>query len=65
MVIELSLQRSDVTTEGLMPQLMQMLRNDEVRGLEAHWIAATFWNKSLDHLGYTSNGILTLERAIK
>lgn len=50
-VIELSLHHSDATTMGLMPQLMQMLRNDEVRGLEAHWIAATLWNKALDHLG--------------
>ncbi len=53
MVIELSLQHSDATTAGLMPQLMQMLRNDEVRGVEAHWIAATLWNKALDHLGYS------------
>ena len=65
-VIQLSLQRSDTTTEGLMPQLMQLLRDDQVRGLEAHWISATFWNKALDHLEYRFPWIILIsERPIK
>jgi len=64
-VIQLSLQRSDSTTEGLMPQLMQMLRDDQVRGIEAHWIGATFWNKALEHLGYLLRIILISEPVIK
>lgn len=49
-VIQLSLQQPG-TTEGLMPQLLQMLRSNEVGVTEAHWIAATLWNKALDYYG--------------
>lgn len=50
-VIQLSLAQNSATTEGLMPQLLQLCRNDKVRTIEAHWIAATLWNKALDHYG--------------
>jgi len=46
-VIQLSLLQNPGTTEGLMPQLLQFLRSDKVGVLEAHWIAATLWNKAL------------------
>lgn len=48
-VIQLSLLQNSATTEGLMPQLIQMLRSDKVGIPETHWIAATLWNKALDH----------------
>lgn len=51
-VIQLSLQQSG-TTEGLMPQLLQMLRSNDIAFTEAHWIAATLWNKALDYYGLT------------
>src|SRR5271170_3388708 len=46
-VIQLSLLQNPGTTEGLMPQLLQFLRSDKVGVLEAHWNAATLWNKAL------------------
>jgi hypothetical protein len=48
-VIQLSLLQNSTTTEGLMPQLIQMLRGNKVGIPETHWIAATLWNKALDH----------------
>ena len=48
-VIQLSLLQNSPTTEGLMPQLLQMLRSNKVGIPETHWIAATLWNKALDH----------------
>jgi hypothetical protein len=30
------------------------LRSDKVGVLEAHWIAATLWNKALDYYAYVS-----------
>src|SRR5271156_80813 len=53
-VIQLSLLQNPGTTEGLMPQLLQFLRSDKVGVLEAHWIAATLWNKALDYYAYVS-----------
>ena len=50
-VIQLSLQTPG-TTEGLIPQLIQMLRNNRVESIETHWIAATLWNKALDYHAY-------------
>jgi hypothetical protein len=51
-VIQLSLVQNPSTTEGLIPQLLQFLRSDKVGLMEAHWIAATLWNKALDDYGY-------------
>jgi len=51
-VIQLSLAQNPGTTEGLIPQLMQFLRSDKVGMVEAHWIAATLWNKALDYYAY-------------
>lgn len=48
-VIQLSLLQNSSTTEGLMPQLLQLLRSNKVGLIETHWIAATLWNKALDH----------------
>jgi len=47
-VVQLSLQ-NPTTTEGLIPQLLQMLRNDKVGPIETHWIAATLWNKAINY----------------
>lgn len=54
-VIQISLFQNSTTTEGLMPQLMQMLRSNKVNVVEAHWIAATLWNKALDHYSLSYN----------
>lgn len=51
-IIQLSLMQNPGTTEGLMPQLMQYLRGDKMGITEAHWIAATLWNKALDYYAY-------------
>ena len=53
-VIQLSLVQNSTTTEGLMPQLLQFLRSNKVGVIEAHWIAATLWNKALDHYGLST-----------
>jgi len=57
-VIQLSLLQNPGTTEGLMPQLLQFLRSDKVGVVEAHWIAATLWNKALDYYAYVSFPLL-------
>jgi len=51
-VIQLSLAQNSETTEGLIPQLLQLCRNERVRTTEAHWIAVTLWNKALDYYGW-------------
>ena len=38
-----------------MPQLLQLLRSNKVGLTEAHWIAATLWNKALDHYAFPPN----------
>jgi hypothetical protein len=50
-VMQLSLLQSPNAAEAMMPQLVQMLRSDKVGITEAHWIAATLWNKAIDHYG--------------
>ena len=52
-VIQLSLLQNSTTTEGLMPQLIQMLRSNKIGITETHWIAATLWNKALDHYAFS------------
>jgi hypothetical protein len=49
--MQLSLLQSPSAAEGMMPQLLQMLRSDKVGTTEAHWIAVTLWNKAIDHYG--------------
>ena len=51
-VIHLSLIQNDTTTEALMPQLLALLRMNKIRDIEAYWIAATLWNKALDHYAF-------------
>jgi hypothetical protein len=51
------------TTEGLVPQLLQMLRNNKVGPIETQWIARTLWNKGIDHQEYRDGGILIVESA--
>ena len=59
-VFQLSMLQNPATTEGLMPQLLQFLRSDKVGVVEAHWIAATMWNKALDFYAYVSRPRLWL-----
>ena len=35
-----------------MPQLLALLRMNKIRDIEAYWIAATLWNKALDHYAF-------------
>jgi hypothetical protein len=62
-VIQLSLLQNSTTTEGLMPQLLQMLRTNKIGVPEIHWIAATLWNKALDHYALPATMYCTDSRA--
>ena len=53
LVFQLSLTQNPGTTEGLIPSLLQMLRNNKVGNAETHWIAVSLWNKALDHYSST------------
>ena len=55
-VMQLSLLQNPGTTEGLVPQLLQLLRSGKVDEVETHWIAATLWNKALDYYAFVPYG---------
>jgi hypothetical protein len=44
--------QNDVVADAMIPQLLNLLRMKKIRDIEAYWIAATFWNKALDHYAF-------------